>query len=122
MDEGLYLAVLHILGFDYAPKPAASVIFIEIHKQFNKHVVRFLYSNKYIESLACGLECSTEDFVAHIESKKLRYNTKSACEMIEEPNDNINLKYFLAIGLLFIMILLAKYWNKFNDWAKNKTE
>lgn len=123
MDQALFLAFLHIIGLDYSPKPPGSAVFLEIHEIAGRHKIRFFYNDKYIESEVCGLECKIEDMITHLDSKLLKPNTKSACEIIGDPEEGKLYKYLAAVSILILLILISKYWDAMTKvFIKSKDE
>lgn len=118
IDEALFLALLHIIGLDYSPKPPGSSLSIELHKIANKNTVRFFFNHAYAESSVCGLECSLQEITEHFQSKTLKYPIGQICLIKGEITENFNFKYLLAAFLLFSMIIVGKYWKNLQDFIK----
>ena len=116
MDEPLFLALLHVLGLDYSPKPPGSAVFIELHKVMNKNTVRFSFNGRYIESVVCGIECSVQEINDFLLSRTVKVNLNNACSFIGETSKDFNFKYIIVIAILLIMIIIMKYWEKIKEF------
>jgi hypothetical protein len=121
MDEALFLALLHIFGLDYSPKPPGSAFFMEIHLINGKNTVRFIYNNQHFESVLFGVESSIEDFATYLESKIIRFNLKHTCTLIggELKEDN-TWKYIVAAGLFVVVVGMTWRYQKQEEKERNK--
>lgn len=122
LDEGLFLAALHILGVNFDPKPAGSALFLEVHQVSNKEKIRFWNQTGYIESELCGLECELKDFTSHLSSLIAAKPIQTLCKA--STSSELNKENFILVGvLLLILILVAKYHEKvLSLFSKNKSD
>jgi hypothetical protein len=126
MDSGLFLAALHLLGLDFAPKPPASAIFIEVHFVANKFTVRFWNRSQYVESEICGLECRLDEFCEYLDGQLHAVGIKRSCGNLGgggSVKDHWSVKYVVAAVALMFMVTIAKYFKGLEGMLlKNKSE
>jgi hypothetical protein len=126
MDQGLFLAALHLLGLDFSPKPPASAVFLEIHYVANQFKVRFRDFLSYIESEICGLECNLDDLAEHLSKQVSNLPIKKLCGLKNSDStseDHWSVKYFVLSAALLLIIFIAKYFISFEGLLnKNKSD
>lgn len=121
MDEGQFLAFLHFLGLDFAPKPPAAAIFIEIHKYSDRFTFRIFYENKYVESEAFGLEHNVEYLIDFFNSRVFVGGVKRVCKIVKgSTKESMTWRYWTAGAIGVLLFVMAAYWKKIEPWVIGK--